>query len=104
MVFCVGAAHERVADPDATFTVALALAVAPAPLVQVKVNVVWAVSAPVDCDPDNPTWLDQPPDAAQDVAFVELHCSVDVPPVVMLVGVAVSTTLGAAAVTLTWVC
>jgi hypothetical protein len=43
----------------------------------------------------------QPPEAVHEVAFVLDQASVEAPPAVMLVGVAVSVTLGAAAVTVT---
>jgi hypothetical protein len=39
----------------------------------------------------------QPPDAVHEVALVLLHVSVDVPPDAILVGLAVSFTVGAAA-------
>jgi hypothetical protein len=37
----------------------------------------------------------QPPEAVHEVAFVELHVSVDVPPLAMTVGFAVNVTVGA---------
>jgi hypothetical protein len=103
LVFKVGSTQLSVAEPVATVTVALAVAVAPAPFEQTSVNVVVAVSAPVDCAPVSPGVPGQVPVGVHDTAFVALHCSVELPPVVMLVGVAVSTRLGAAAVTETCV-
>ncbi len=45
--------------------------------------------------------LDQPPEAVHEVALVELQVSVEVPPEATLVGLAVSVTVGADAVTVT---
>ncbi len=78
---------------DPTVTVALALALPPEP-VQVSVNVVVALSAPVDCEP-LVAWAPlQPPEAVQLVALVELHVSVELLPLVTVVGLAVSVTVG----------
>jgi hypothetical protein len=84
--------------PAVTVTVALAAAgVVPLAPEQVNVKVPVALSAavttlpPVDCAPL------QAPDAVQAVALVEDQVSVVVPPVVTLVGLALSETVGAAA-------
>jgi hypothetical protein len=77
-----------------TVTVAVAELVPPVP-VQVRVKLVVAVSAPVlmlpltDCVPF------QPPEAVQEVAPVLLQASVAALPRLMLVGLAVSDTVGA---------
>ena len=60
-----------------------------------------AVSAPVDCDPLVASVPDQPPEAVQEVALVELQVRVAAPPEATLVGLAVSVTVGAGAVTVT---
>jgi hypothetical protein len=44
---------------------------------------------------------DQPPEAVHAVAFVELQLSVEVPPLLTVLGVAVKVTVGAAAETVT---
>src|SRR5262245_43199759 len=54
-----------------------------------------AESAPVDSVPDVARDPVQPPDAVHEVAFVDDQVSVDVPPVVTLVGFAVRDTVGA---------
>jgi hypothetical protein len=61
------------------------------------------VSGPVDCAPVTPGVPGHAPVGVQETALVALHCRVELPPVVTLVGVAVRTRLGAAAVTLTCV-
>jgi len=55
-----------------------------------------AVSAPVDCEPLVAFVPDQPPDATHELASVEDQLSVEAPPLVTLVGLAVSITVGAA--------
>ncbi len=55
----------------------------------------------MDCDPLVAWVPDQPPEAVQEVALVELQVSVEVPPEATLVGLAVSVTVGADAVTVT---
>jgi hypothetical protein len=81
--------------PAVTVTVVLAAAgVVPLAPEQVNVNVLVALSAavttlpPVDCAPL------QAPDAVHAVALVEVQVSVVVPPVVTLVGLALSETVG----------
>jgi hypothetical protein len=55
----------------------------------------------VDCDP-LVAWLpDQPPEAVQEVAFVEVHVKVELLPDTTLVGLALSVTVGAGVVTVT---
>ncbi len=55
----------------------------------------------MDCDPLVAWVPDQPPEAVQEVALVELQVSVEVPPEATLVGLAVSETAGDGAVTVT---
>jgi hypothetical protein len=62
---------------------------------------VVASRATVTCDPLVPSVPDQPPEAAQEVAFVELHDSVEVLPLVSEVGLAVNWTVGVGAETVT---
>ena len=62
--------------------------------VHASVNTVLAVSAPVLSEPDAALAPDQPPEALQDVAFVELQVRVVALPEEMEVGVAVKLTLG----------
>ena len=64
----------------------------------------FAVSAPVLCDPDVALVPDQLPVAVQLVAFVELQVNVDEPPEAMLVGDAVSVTVGSGAIVTVAVC
>ena len=71
---------------------------------QLSVYVPLADSAPVLCVPDV-AWVPvQLPDAVQLVAFVELHVNVDESPDAMLVGDAVSVTVGACAIVTVAVC
>jgi hypothetical protein len=49
----------------------------------------------VDCVPLVALVPDQPPDAVQDVALLEDHVSVDVPPLLMLLGLALIDAVGA---------
>jgi hypothetical protein len=103
LVLTVGAVHERVAEPvvaAATVTVALCEAVPPAP-VQVNIKVVEAVSAPVAWEPLVASDPDQPPEAAQLVALVDAQLNVEPAPLAILVGLALSDTIGATAETVT---
>ena len=76
-----------------TVTVADALALPPAP-VQLRMKLLLAVSAPVDWLPGVALVPDQPPEAVQEVALVEDQVSVEAPPLVTEVGLAVSDTVG----------
>ncbi len=94
----VGAAGGGGVVPAVTVTVVLAAAgVVPLAPEQVNVNILVALNAavttlpPVDCAPLHA------PDAVQVVALVEDQVSVEVPPVVTLVGLALSETVGAEA-------
>ena len=60
-----------------------------------------AVSAPVDCDPLVALLPLQSPDAAQEVALVDDHDSVELPPLATLPGLALKLTVSAGAVTVT---
>ena len=82
------------AGPAVTDTVTRRVAVPPVP-VQASVNRASAVSAPVLCVPLSALVPLHAPEAVQLVAFVELHVSVAAVPVVTLVGVALSITVGA---------
>jgi len=55
----------------------------------------------VDCEPLVASLLDQAPDATQEVALVEVHDSVEVPPLVTVLGLALKVTVGAGEVTVT---
>ena len=78
-----------------TVTVAVATLLVPPAPVQVNEYEFVAVSAPVPCVPLVALAPLQPPEAAQEVALVELHVSVEVPPLATEVGFAVSVTVGA---------
>jgi hypothetical protein len=82
------------AVPVVTVTDVAALLLPPAP-VQDSVKFVVAVSAPVGLLPLVATVPLQPPEAVHDVAFVELQLRVEVLPEAMLVGDALSDTVGA---------
>lgn len=81
------------ADGGVTVTVTDWLAEPTLP-VQVSVNVVVAVRAPVDAEPDVPRLPLQPPDAVQLVALVDDQLSVDEPPCATAGGAALSMTVG----------
>jgi hypothetical protein len=72
------------------------LLVPPMPL-QVSEYEVVVVSGPVDWLPLVAIAPDQPPEPVQPLATVELHVNVDVPPFAMLVGIALSATVGSGA-------
>ncbi len=55
--------------------------------------------APVDCEPLKGSDPDQAPEAVQVVALVDAHVSVALPPLVMELGLTVSATVGAGALT-----
>jgi hypothetical protein len=80
-----------------TVTVAVATPLVPPAPVQVNKYEFVAVSAAVPCVPLVALVPLQPPEAAQEVAFVELHVSVEVAPLAMEVGFAVNVTVGAGA-------
>jgi hypothetical protein len=75
-------------------TLVVALPVPPIPR-HVNVKLVRLVSAAVVVVPLVGWAPDQPPEAAQLVAFAALHVNVDVPPLATLVGFAVRETVGA---------
>ena len=101
-MFVAGGTQVSVAVPvaDATVTVADWDAEPPAP-VQVSVYLVDALSAAVLCEPLVASLPLQPPEALQEAALVEAQVNVDVPPLAMVLGFAVSVTVGAGAVTVT---
>jgi hypothetical protein len=76
------------------FTVAVAGALVPPAPVQISEYMVAAFTAPVLCVPLAASEPVQPPDAAQDVALVELQVNVDVPPADTAVGAADSVAVG----------
>ena len=80
--------------PVVTVTDVAALLLPPAPI-QDSVKFVVAVNAPVGLLPLVASVPLQPPDAVHDVAFVELQLRVEALPEAMLVGDAVSDTVGA---------
>ena len=77
-----------------TVTVAVALLEPPGP-VQFSEKLELADNGPTLCEPLVATLPDQPPDAAQLVAFVADHVSVLEPPLVTFVGLAVNVVTGA---------
>ena len=80
-----------------TATVVLWLAgVVPLAPLQVRVNVVVALSAPVLAVPVVGSLPDQPPEAVQLLALVEDQLSIDDPPLLTVVGLALRLTVGAA--------
>ncbi len=83
---------------DVTVTVADCAAPPPGP-VQVNVYAALAVSTPVDCEPLSASLPDQAPEAEQDVAFVADQVSVELVPLVMVLGLALSLTVAAGGVT-----
>jgi hypothetical protein len=83
-----------------TVTLADAEPLPPVP-VQVSVKDCVAVRAPVDWDPLVPKVPDQPPEAVQEVALVDVHVRVELLPDTTLVGLAVNVTVGAGVVTAT---
>ena len=62
---------------------------------QLSVKDVLAFNAPVFCVPAVALLPLQPPDAVHDVAFVELHVKVLLPPLLTVVGDADNVTVGA---------
>jgi hypothetical protein len=74
----------------------------PPPPVQVSSNSVLFCSGPVECVPAVAMMPLQPPAAWHLSACVVLQVRVDISPLAMLVGDAVSVTVGAPAVTSTW--
>jgi hypothetical protein len=101
-VFVVGGAQVRVAVPlaAATVTVADCAAEPPGP-VHVSVYLVVVVSAPVACDPLIASLPLHPPEALQEVAFVDDQGRVELLPLAMVLGLALKLTVGAAEVTVT---
>lgn len=77
-----------------TVTVIDRVAVPPSP-VHDNVKVLVDVRAPVYCEPDVVLSPDQAPDAVHESAFVELHVKVALPPLGTIVGLALSSTVGA---------
>jgi hypothetical protein len=80
---------------EVTVTDVIALALPPVP-VQDNVKLAVAVRIPVDLLPFVDTAPFHPPEAVHDVAFVELQMMVEEAPELMLVGEALSETVGAA--------
>ncbi len=83
-----------------TLTVVFCEAVPPAPLHAIEKVVVCARAA-VGCDPEIDLVPVQPPDAVHEVAFVEDHVKVDVPPCATWAGVAERATVGTGGTALT---
>jgi hypothetical protein len=59
------------------------------------------LSAPVVCDPVIAMLPDQPPEAVQLVALLDDHCSVELAPLVSVLGLAVNLTVGVGAADVT---
>jgi hypothetical protein len=95
LVTLVGFALSVAVGTGSTVTVADTLALVPPAPVQSIVNVLSAVSAPVDCVPFAPSAPVQPPEAMQPVALVELHVSMEALPRMTLVGFALNIAVGA---------
>jgi len=94
----------RVAVPLAGVVAGVTVTVAlwraePAEPAQLNVYVAVALRAAVDCEPVVATLPDQPPEAVQVVALLLVQVSSDVPPVLMIEGLALRDTLGGAAAT-----
>jgi hypothetical protein len=95
LTIVVGLAVSVAVGLGAMVTVAVAAVLVPPVPLQVREYVVFAVSTPVD-------WLplvafapaNVPPVAVHEVALVELHVSVDVPPLAIVVGFAVRLAVG----------
>ncbi|MBS0375267.1 MAG: hypothetical protein JSR73_11855 [Proteobacteria bacterium] len=85
---------EGIGGGEAMLTVTDCDALPPAP-VHSSVNVVAEVKLPVEVEPLVGSDPLQPPEAVQAVASVELQVSVDAEPLVTVVGLAVSVTVGA---------
>jgi hypothetical protein len=84
----------------ATETVVVCVATPPGP-VQVNVYNPMAVRGPVDCEPLNALLPDQAPEAEQDEALLLDQVSVEAAPELMVLGEALSVTVGADAETVT---
>jgi hypothetical protein len=93
----IGFAASVTVGVPGTVTVAVATPLVPPAPVQVNEYEFVAVSAAVPCVPFVALVPLQPPEAAQEVAFVELHVSVDMPPLATEVGFAANVTVGAGA-------
>lgn len=79
---------------DFTVTVAVCTALPPAP-VQVKMYVALAARTPVDCEPLSGLLPDQAPEAEHDVAFAADQLSVELVPLVIVLGPTLRLTDGA---------
>jgi hypothetical protein len=91
----VGFAASVTVGVPGTMTVAVATLLVPPRPAQVNEYEFVAVSAPVLCVPLAALAPLQPPEATHEVALVELHVSVEAPPLATEVGFAVSVTVGA---------
>jgi hypothetical protein len=89
----VGFAVSVTVAAGTTVTVAVATLLVPPAPVQISEYDVVAVIAPVLCVPLIDLAPLQPPEAVHDVALVELHVSVEVPPLATEVGFADSVTV-----------
>jgi hypothetical protein len=77
-----------------TLTVILAAPLVPPGPVQISEKVVLVATAPVLCVPLAGKVPVQPPEAAQDVAFVELQVNAEALPAAMAIGLAASVAVG----------
>jgi hypothetical protein len=87
------AVNKIVGTGNTTVTVALWAAAPPAP-VQASAKTLVAFSAPVEAEPESAFVPLHAPEAAQSVAFVLLHVSVELSPGAMLVGLAENCSVG----------
>jgi hypothetical protein len=102
LAIVVGFAVSVAVGLGARVTLAVAAVLVPPVPVQVREYVTFTVSAPVD-------WLplmafapaNVPPEAVHEVALVELQVNVDVPPLAIVVGFAVSVAVGGTGPTVT---
>ncbi len=85
-----------------TVTVAVSETLPPPVPVQVSPKLVLDVSAPVRCDPLVSVLLVQPPDALQEVVFVDDQLINAVPPFATVLGLADITSVGFGALTIIW--
>ena len=93
----VGFAVRVTVGAGTTVTVAVTTLLLPPVPVHAKEYEAVDVSAPVLCVPLVALMPPQFPDAAHEVAFVELHVSVEAPPLATEVGFTVNVTVGAGA-------
>jgi hypothetical protein len=97
----VGLALSEIVGTGAETEIVIDWAALPPAPVQVSVNWVAAVRFEVLCEPLVASLPLQPPEAAQELAFVDDQVSVDAAPLLTVVGFPVSVTVGVGVVTVT---